>query len=117
MLAQRRQWIYAVATREDPCRLQRFRGVQSIEVQRLDGMLVASGVPARLVEVLERRDSPRADSRDSLLPANCRQVMGSIDYPRQALAEGVQARFALLAIFDADGTVKDAFTLNAAYDR
>jgi hypothetical protein len=117
VLAQHRQWIYAVATREDPCRLRRFRGVQSIEVQRLDGKLVASGEPARVIDVIEVRITPRANSRNALQIPNYRQVLGSIAYPRQAMVEGAQARFALLVTFDTDGNVKDTYPVNAAYDR
>lgn len=117
MLAQHRQWIYAVATRGDPCRMQRFRGVQTIEVQRRDGRLAASGEPARVIEVLARRDAVRVDDDASLRPVNYRHVMGSIVYPSQALRDRIQARFAVIAIFGADGAVKDAYPVNAAYDR
>jgi TonB family protein len=117
MLAQHRQWIYAVATREDPCRLRRFRGAQAIEVQRLEGKLVASSEPARVLEVLEVRVTPRINSGNALQIPNYRQVLGSIAYPRQAMVEGAQARFALLVTFDTDGSVKDIFPVNAAYDR
>jgi len=117
MLAQHRQWIYAVATRNDPCRMQRFRGVQTIEVQRREGKLAASSGPARVIEVLARRDAVRVDGEASLQPVNYRHVMGSIGYPRQALLDGIQARFAVVAIFGADGAVKDTYPVNAAYDR
>lgn len=117
MLAQHRQWIYAVATRGDPCRMQRFRGVQTVEVQRRDGRLAASGEPARVIEVLAQCDAERVDHRDSLHPVNYRHVMSSIPYPRQAMIDGIQASFAVIAIFGADGAVKDTYPVNAAYDR
>jgi hypothetical protein len=72
VLAQHRQWIYAVATRENPCQLRRFRGVQSIEVQRLDGKLVASGEPARVIEVIEVRVTPRVNIGNALQIPNYR---------------------------------------------
>jgi outer membrane biosynthesis protein TonB len=117
MLAQHRQWIYAVATREQPCRMQRFRGVQPIEVQRRDGKLTASSAPARVVEVLARQSAERFDNRASIRPVNLQHVMGSIAYPGQAIRDRIEARFAVIALFGTDGAVKDTYPVNAAYDR
>lgn len=117
ILAQHRQWIYAVATREQPCRMQRFRGVQSIEVQRRDGSLAASSAPARVVEVLARQSAERFDNRASIRPVNLQHVMGSIAYPGQAIRDRIEARFAVIALFGTDGAVKDTYPVNAAYDR
>jgi TonB family protein len=70
-----------------------------------------------VVDILARRDAERIDNREAPLPVNYRHVMGSIVYPSKAMRDRIEARFAVIAQFGADGAVKDAFPVNAAYDR
>lgn len=116
MQAQHRQWVYAVATRHAPCAMRRFRGVQSLEVERRGGKLVANAEPARVIEVLATRKAALADGQQAPTPINYRQVMGGIAYPRDALLRGLQASFAVVAVFDQTGAVKEAYPVNAAHD-
>lgn len=116
VLATHKQWIYAVATRAEPCATRRFRGLQRIAVTQREGKLVSAAEPARVVEELETRRSERVDSGTPSV-ANYRDAMLSIAYPRAALQQGVEARLALIVQFSAEGAVVDAFPVNAAYDR
>lgn len=117
MLAQHRQWVYAVATSASgPCRIARFRGVQTLEVERVDGKLVAIGEPAQVVEVLgavEARDM----ATDPPSVPNYRSILSSTVYPRSALAAGIERSLTIIIVFGTDGLVKDAFPINDAYDQ
>ncbi len=116
MLAQHRQWVYAVATRAGgPCRVQRFRGVQTIDVQRVGDKLVADGVPARVVEVLSGMNAQKVDTGGVTI-VNYRSVMGSIIYPRAAVLAGVEGSLSMIVVFGTDGAVKDAFPVNLAHE-
>ena len=116
MLAQHRQWVYAVATSAGgPCRVQRFRGVQTIEVQRVGDKLVADGVPARVVEVIGGMNAQTVQKGSVTVP-NYRAVMGSIIYPRAAVMAGVEASLSMIVVFGTDGGVKDAFPVNLAHE-
>ncbi|MDZ7653813.1 MAG: hypothetical protein U5L03_15325 [Burkholderiaceae bacterium] len=117
MLAQHRQWVYAVATSASgPCSIARFRGLQTIEVERVDGKLVASGEPAQVVEVLAAVDARDVVTDPSSVP-NYRSILNSIVYPRSALVEGVERSLSMIVVFGTNGSVKDAFPIYDAYDQ
>lgn len=116
MLAQHRQWVYAVATSASgPCNIVRFRGVQTIEVERVGGKLVASGEPAHVVEVIAGI-AARDIATDASSVPNYQSTMTSIVYPRSALLAGHERSLSMIIVFGADGAVKDAFPVNDAYD-
>ncbi len=116
MLAQHRQWVYAVATSAGgPCRVQRFRGVQTIDVQRVGDKLVADGVPARVVEVIGGMNAQTVQKGSVTVP-NYRAVMGSIIYPRAAMLANVEGSLSMIVVFGTDGAVKDAYPVNLAYE-
>lgn len=113
MLAKHRQWGYAVATRNAPCRIHSYRAVQTIELHQRDGSLVASPLPARMIDVVEQRDAEglKADT------SNYREVLSSMVYPRDALLAGAQAEFTVIVEFAPDGSVQRAYPTNGSYDR
>lgn len=115
ILAVHKQWIYAVATRAEPCAARRFRGLQTIAVTQREGKLVSAAEPARVVEELETRRSERVD-RGTVSVPNYRVAMRSVTYPRAALDQGVEASLAIIVLFSTEGAVVDAFPVNAAYD-
>lgn len=117
VLATHRKWIYAVATRQDPCRITRFAGTQRIAVTLKDGKPIAALDPATVIERLGAQTAPQVVRDAGLTVPNYRSVISSLPYPREALRQGVEARLALLVDFGADGSVVDAFPVNAAYDR
>jgi len=117
ILKQHKAWKYSVATRREPCVITRFKGVQSLHVERRDGELKATLDPAEVVERLVAQQHVVSPQRLSSLKSNYYEVMNSIQYPPSALRAGVEASVAVLAEFSEDGAVHDAFPVNAAYDR
>lgn len=117
ILAQHRTWIYAVATRDNLCAMNRFRAVQQIRVTRREGKLSSTIEPARVLETIERVNQPSADTGQALNVPNFRTTLRSMEYPAAALREGVEGRLALLVVFAEDGTVSEVYPVNAAYDR
>jgi hypothetical protein len=114
LLPQHRQWVYAIATRNDDCTAVAFRGTQRIVVQRKDGKWRMDLAPAVVTELHERA---RFDSvSDSALVPSYEEVVSRMRYPGSALRNGIEASFALLVEFDANGKVVDAAPINAAYD-
>lgn len=116
VLARQREWMYAVATRGDLCTVSRYRALQRIDITRREGKLVAPIEPARVLEVHGRVDNPQVTDPKVLNVPNYERVVSSISYPRAALVEGIEGRLALIVEFAADGTVSDAYPVNAAYD-
>lgn len=116
MLAQHRQWVYAVATSASgPCNIVRFRGVQTIEVERVGSKLVARGEPAHVLEVLAGIAAQDIKA-DTLSVPNYQSTMTSIVYPRSALLTGHERSLSMIIVFGPDGAVKDAFPVNDAFD-
>jgi hypothetical protein len=113
MLAEHRQWGYAVTTRDAPCRIHRYRAEQTIELQQREGALVAEALPARMNEIIEQRDA------EWLKPAvtNVREVMTSLNYPRAALLAGAQADITVMVEFAPDGSVQHAYPAIGSFDR
>ena len=117
VLAQHRSWVYAVATRDQPCRVTDFRGLQKIQIERSGGTLKAQLEPATVLERLGRRDYPKAGVPGTISVPNYRNVLAAMPYPAAAQRQGIEADLAVLIEFAHDGTVKDAFPVNAAYDK
>jgi hypothetical protein len=113
MLAAHRQWGYAVATREAPCRIHRYRAVQTIELQQRDGGLVAQALPPRSTEIVERRDVEGLKNSTT----NYREVLSSLPYPRAALLAEAQADFTVIVEFAADGSVQHTYPTIGSFDR
>lgn len=117
MLGQHRKWVYAVATRDNPCAMRRFRGVQTIDVVLKEGSPSAALAPARVSEILRTRTERKLGDDDGLKVPKYHASMSQVIYPRAALSARVEARLALVVEFDAGGAVQDVFPVNAAYDR
>ena len=117
ILAQHRNWRYAVATRVDRCAARRYRAVQRIELERRAGDVKAEYGAARVVELLGRQVVPKPAGTAGFIVPNYRTELARISYPSDALREGVEASFALYVVFNADGGVDDVFAVNAFDDR
>jgi hypothetical protein len=113
MLATHRQWGYAVATRDAPCRIHRYRAVQTIELQQREGGLVAQALPPRSTEILELRDAEGLKNATT----NAREVLSSLAYPRAALLAEAQADFTVIVEFAPDGSVQHAYPAIGSFDR
>lgn len=111
---QHRQWIYAVAERNDDCSVQRFRGLQRIAFERQAGKLKLGVEAAQVIELLptelglQTPAGPRID--------NLKTAFRAMGYPREALLRNAGASFALIVAFGVDGKVTEAYAVNAYQD-
>lgn len=113
ILAQHRQWIYAVATRREPCAATTYAGVQHIALTRTGGRLSMALEPARVERQIEYSKAEWIAAMGRLRPESIRPPV----YPDAALREGGQATVGVMFEFGPDGKARDAFAVNVANDR
>jgi outer membrane biosynthesis protein TonB len=112
ILADHKQWIYAVSSRAKPCTAERFVGTQAIEFTRRDGKLAMKLEPARVDRTLEEVSAENVASF-ALKPESMRTPA----YPRAAALDGVYGTIGVIIEFGPDGKVRSAFPLNGSGDR
>jgi hypothetical protein len=111
---QHRQWLYAVAERNDDCSAKTFRAMQRIAIARQAGKLRLGVEAAHVIELLptelglQAAEGPRID--------NLKTAFRAMGYPREALLRNAGASFALIVAFGADGKVTEAYAVNAYQD-
>jgi outer membrane biosynthesis protein TonB len=114
VVEQHRQWLYAVADRNDDCKVQRFSAVQSIVIARQKGKLRLGVEAAREIALLPTELGLQAS--EGPLIDNYEAVFRSMSYPREAIVRGEGASFALIVEFGADGKATEVYPVNAFED-